>query len=192
MKLKTLNVDYIQKSRLFLYPLLGIKRGVSTTPIETYTSWEDKYCFTDNKLICRYYLRDDQDFKIFEEVKLRGNALFHSFHELEDGTGVYIFDLSKIEKDFWKIIRGQYSQLSIPTKNKIKAFFKNKSEHYVYIQSYLDPKNYYPMYAQLYNCELASLKTAKELCSKPDLVKEKLELGVKVMCTQNNPLNLQP
>jgi len=191
MKPKTLNTEYVQKSRLFLYPLLGIKRGVSTTPIEVFMSWGD-YCFTDSKLICQYHNRDDEDFTIFDQVKLSGNTLFHSKHELEDGTVAYVFDLSDFEEDFWKITKGEYSELSTRAKTKIKKFFNSHTEHYVYIQSYLDPKKYYTMFAELYGCEIKALQDAKELCSKPNLTKEKLELGVKVMRGENIPLNLQP
>jgi hypothetical protein len=190
MKLKTLNTEYVQKSRLFLYPLLGIKRGVSTTPIEVYMSWRD-YCFTDSMLICQYHNRDDEDFRIFDQVKLSGNPLFHSKHELEDGTVAYVFDLKKYEEDFWKVTKGNYSDLSTSAKAKIRRFFNSHTEHYVYIQSYLNPKKYYGMYTELLGCELSALKKSVELCSKPDLEKEKLELGVKIMSTEDNPVNLQ-
>lgn len=192
MKIKSLNKDYIQKSRLFLYPLLDIKRGVSVTPIQTYMSWTDKYCFTDSKLICKYYIREDREFKMFEEVKLLGNPLFHEFFESEEeGVGVYVFDMSGIEKDFWRITTGKYSELSKKSKNRILAFFRSHTNHYVYIQSYLEPEKYHGMYAEILNCKLSALKTAHELCSKPDLEQETLELGIKIMNSENNPLNLQ-
>jgi len=190
MKLKTLNTEYVQKSRLFLYPLLGIKRGVSTTPIEVYMSWGD-YGFADSKLICKYHNRDDEDFRIFDDVKLTGNTLFHSKHELEDGTIAYVFDLDIFKDDFWKVVKGEYSDLSNPAKTMIRKFFNSHTEHYVYIQSYLNPKKYYAMFAELLNCEVGSLQDAKELCSKPDLTKEKLELAEKIMSTEDNPVNLQ-
>lgn len=191
MKIKTLNTDYIQKSRLFLYPQLGIKRGVSVTPIQTYMSWGDKYCFTDSKFICQYYLRDDQEFHIFEQTKLLGNPLFHSKHEMEDETGLYIFNMKSIEEDFWKVVTGKYSQMSDKSKRKILNFFRSHTRHFAYIQSYMDPKKYYAMYAEILNCKMSALKTAGELCSKPDLEKEKLELGIKIMNLEDNPLNLQ-
>lgn len=192
MPAKNLNKSYIQKSRLFLYPLLGIKRGVSVTPIEVYTSWEGRYCFTDARLLCRYHDRDDPDFKIFDEVKLSGNTLFQEKHELEDGTLVYVFDLSKYHKDFWRVITGQYSELSKATKKQILKFFEGNTNHYVYIKSYLQPADYYEMYRDILGCDLDALKHAVELCSKPDLNKELLELSVKVMHNENNPVNLQP
>lgn len=191
MKIKTLNTEYIQKSRLFLYPLLDIKRGVSVTPIQTYMSWKDKYCFTDSKLICKYYLRDDTDFKLFEKVKLLGNPLFHEFIPIDDEVGAYVFDMSGIEPDFWRITTGKYSELSKKSKAKILSFFRSHTKHFVYIQSYLEPEKFHTMYAEVLNCNLSSLKAAHELCSIPNLEKETLETGVKIMNSKNNPLNLQ-
>jgi len=192
MKIKSLNKDYIQKSRLFLYPLLGIKRGVSVTPVQTYMSWKDKYCFTDSKLVCKYYLREDTDFKVFEEVKLLGNPFFHAFYPLDEDTGVYVFDLSSLGEDFWKVTRGEYSQLSNVSKENIRSFFKSNTQHYGFIQSYLDPKSYHAMYKEMLNCKIEALKTAHELCSKPDLDLETLETEIKIMTRENNPLNLPP
>ena len=59
MAIKSLYKDYFQKSRIFMYPLLNIKRGSSVTPIETYMSWSEQFSIYDKKLICLYYLRDD-------------------------------------------------------------------------------------------------------------------------------------
>ena len=50
MEIKSLIGTYIQKSRLFVYPMLGIRRGVSVTPVQTYLCWPNKYDITDNKL----------------------------------------------------------------------------------------------------------------------------------------------
>lgn len=191
MKINSLYRDYIQKSRLFLYPLLEIKRGVSVTPIQTYMSWRDKYCYTDSKLICQYHLRDDDDFKLFEKVKLLGNPLFHAFHLLEDGTGAYVFDFAKQQDEFWKVTTGKYSTLDIKNKRKILSFFKSHSAHYAYIESYLEPKKYFPMYSEILNVKVKTLREVGELCSIPDLEKENLEIGIKIMSLSDNPLNLQ-
>jgi hypothetical protein len=43
MVIKSLYKDYFQKSRVFLYPALEIKRGGSVTPVETYISWKNNY-----------------------------------------------------------------------------------------------------------------------------------------------------
>ena len=67
MAITSLYKDYFQKSRIFMYPILEIKRGASVTPIETYLSWEDQYSLCDRKLICHYHLRDDSEFTVFEK-----------------------------------------------------------------------------------------------------------------------------
>jgi hypothetical protein len=38
MVINTLYDKYFQKSKIFLYPLLGIKRGINIIPQETYLS----------------------------------------------------------------------------------------------------------------------------------------------------------
>jgi len=190
MKIKSLYRDYIQKSRLFLYPLLDIKRGVSVTPIQTFMAWDEHYCFTDSKFICQYHLRNDQDFKIFEDVKLKGNPLFHSFHELEDGTGAYVFDFSSMEEEFWKVVSGKYSTLNPSNKEKIRQFFKTSVHHAAYIESYITPKNYYGMYSEILGVPIKHFKKCGELCEKPDLVAEKLIISTKVMKSENIILNL--
>ena len=90
MKITSIRKSYIQKSKLFLYPLLGIKRGVSVTPVQTYMAWKDIYTVNDCKLIAVYHLRDDNQFKEFEENKLLGNAMFEEFFELDNDDAAYV------------------------------------------------------------------------------------------------------
>ena len=66
MALNSVYTKYFQKSKVFLYPLLGIKRGVSVVPIETYISWKGYYNSEDMKLICVYDVRTDEEYKNFE------------------------------------------------------------------------------------------------------------------------------
>ena len=39
--MKKLHKDYIQKSRIFLYPSLDIRRGTLVKPVQTYVAWEE-------------------------------------------------------------------------------------------------------------------------------------------------------
>lgn len=103
MKINSIYPNYIQKSRLFLYPLLGIKRGGSVTPKETYMSWDNVYTLDDNKLIVVYHLRDDSEFKRFED-NVQKNKYFETFFELDDETGAYVFDFNDLKSDYKKII----------------------------------------------------------------------------------------
>jgi hypothetical protein len=180
MRLKNIYPEYIQKSRLFLYPILNIRRGSSVTPIQTYMSWDNVYTTNDCKFIVVYHLRDDADFKAHEE-KLIKHKLFDGFFELDDGTGAYIFDFSELESQYKNIINGKYSKLADAYKAKILLFFRNHSKHHTYIESYLYPEKYFRDYAKILNVETSLLKQVGELCSLPDLTKEKLEVKSKVL-----------
>ena len=48
---------YFQKSRSFLYPVLGIKKKSSVIPSGTYVSIKDKIGPEDMKLICTFKKR---------------------------------------------------------------------------------------------------------------------------------------
>lgn len=191
MVIKTLFNDYVQKSRLFLYPLLNIKKGGSVTPIETYVSWKDQYDITDYKYICVYHLRNDPEFRMFEKLKLIGNPLFYDFKQLEENQGAYVFDFSDAKEDWDNFIVGHYSKLSDAHKSSIKAFFKNSGSSYSYMESYLHPDRFYKMYAELLaekkdRAEMEeSLKAAVELCDKPDWKLETLIAKVKDLEIRN-------
>lgn len=196
-RIKSLYREYTQKSLIFLYPLLGIKRGSSTKPIGAYLSWANKYSEADCKFICVYHLRDDREFRVFEEVKLRGNKYFHEFFELEDGKGAYVFDFSEQDVDFWYIVRGKYSRLTKQHKATIMEFFKNHRADAAYIETYLYPKKYHKMYAGLLCCDVKdiprmvkSIKKTGELCSAPDLEKETLTAKVKDLDISSINVNL--
>jgi hypothetical protein len=76
MVIDALYKKYFQKSKIFLYPLLDIKRGTSVVPTETYVSWNDKCNSEDMKLVCVYQTRTDLEYVKFEKnVLLKHNRL---------------------------------------------------------------------------------------------------------------------
>lgn len=180
--------DYFQKSKVFLHPALGIKKGMSIDPIETYFSWEGEVKITDNKLVCLHHIRDDDEFIAYEERYLLNNPLFEVFIEVEDNKAIYIFDFEEYAEDFKAVIEGRYSQISQRLKDKIKHVYGKASNNYAYIKSYLYPEYYIEDYARLlspqekYVEEMEGiLMDVGELCSKPDLKKENLEILVKAL-----------
>lgn len=179
MAIKTLYKDYFQKSRIFLYPILEIKRGSSVTPIETYVCWDEQYSPEDMKLICLYHLRNDADFVRFEKEKLLGNKYFMEFKEVEDNKAVYIFDFSVFGNDWMNIVKGRYSKLSSAYKRKIENFYGRRDSNYAYIESFLYPDKYYSMYSEIIGVPIDLLKEVGELCSKLDLEKETLKASIK-------------
>ena len=143
-------------------------------------SWEGVYKIEDCKMICNYHIRKDKEFKLFEEVKLLGNKLFEDYFELEDGTSVYVFDFKKEYPSHYDIIaKGTYSKLPNDYKNNVLQFFKNNVKNHNMIRSYLHPMKYYEQYATLYKVEIDLLKEVTELCSKPDLILESLNIKKK-------------
>ncbi len=181
LKIKSLYKDYFQKSKVFLYPALGIKKAVSVTPIKTYVSWESKYAPGDMRLICLYHLRNDLDYKVFEKNKLFGNPLFENFWEIEAETpqAVYVFNFEQYKADWQFFLKGKYSQFSPELKKKISEYCDKATANYTYVESYLYPERFYEIYSQMLLVSIESLKIAGELCDKPDLPKEILTAKLK-------------
>lgn len=180
----SLHAEYFSKSRVFLYPMLDIKRDFSIKPIKTYTAWKGKYDHQDCKLICLYDLRDDQQFLRFEKIKLLGSPYFEEFHESLNKVGVYVFDFSKLKKDWDCYINGKYSQFSPELKTAVQKHFE-KSNFKYHVDSFLNPKNYYEVYSDLLKCDIKALKDVGELCSKPDLELECVDIPIKQLTISN-------
>lgn len=178
MVIKTLYTDYFQKSRVFLYPALGIKKGGSVTPIETYMCWKGHYSIEDAKLSCLYHMRNDMDFKNFEQVKLFGNRSFHDFKQVEDKKGVYVFDFSDNMSNWAAVITGKYSTLTNDYKKLIRQFVGLNSPELPYIDSFLFPERHFKIYSQLMGVEESLLKEVGELCSLPNIELETLDISV--------------
>jgi hypothetical protein len=178
MAIKAIYRKYFQKSKIFLYPLLDIKRGSSVIPSETYISWNDAYTTEDNKLVCLYKNRDDDEYINFEKnILLKHNRLF-DYIKIDDENNIFIFDFSDLKDDWLKFSNGKYSKFNDKTKYKILNFFDKNSGNYIYISSYLNPKDYYEDYAELLAVPIKILEEVGELCNKPDLDKENLLIKV--------------
>ena len=177
-KITSMYKDYFQKSRIFLYPALEIKRGVSVTPIMTYIAWKDCYGIEDNKLCSLYHLRDDHEFRIFEKQRLLGNKLYHDFKQVDTEKGVYIFDFSHCKKDWEAFINGKYSEFTEEHKVKILDYIGNTTPNYPYVESFLYPEKYFKMYAEMMGVNEKHLKRVGQLCSKPDFDQETLEMSI--------------
>lgn len=178
MVIDALYRKYFQKSKIFLYPLLGIKRGTSVVPKETYVCWNNTVHSEDMKLVCVYHSRTDQEYLQFEKnVILKHNRLI-DLVKADDNTLVVTFNFSDLSSDWMYFLNGKYSKIDINTKRKILDFFDKKSGNYAYVESYLFPEKHYETYARILEVDVAMLKSVGELCDKPDLDKEKLLIEV--------------
>jgi hypothetical protein len=176
---KKLYSKYTQKSRMFLYPLLGIRRGSAVIPIESYVSVAGIIKPEDHKLVCLYHLRTDLEFRQFEKNKLQNNPRFENFYEIEDNKGLYVFDFSDRPALWNCFINGKYSMIDTDSKKQILDFFNNNPANRDLINSYLNPENYFSEYAKYLNVDVKLLREVGELCSLPDFEKETLKADVK-------------
>jgi len=177
MALNSVYKKYFQKSKVFLYPILGIKRGVSVIPVETYIGWQGYYGSEDMKLICVYDIRTDEEYKNFEKNILLTHSRLCDFVKV-NSQAVLTFDFSDLGDDWAHFINGRYSKISLNLKQKILGFFDKYSGNYAYMHSYLLPEKYFSNYAELLNVDVSMLIEVGELCTKPDLGKETLIMEV--------------
>ena len=177
MALNSVYKKYFQKSKVFLYPLLGIKRGVSVVPVETYFSWEGYYNSEDMKLICVYDIRTDEEYVLFEKNTLLKHNRLSDYIKV-NSQAIFTFDFSDMGDDWFHFINGRYSKISLELKQKILNFFDKYSGNYAYMHSYLIPVKYFSNYAELLDVEPEMLIKVGELCSIPDTAKETLQMEV--------------
>jgi hypothetical protein len=176
MAIDALYRDYFQKSKVLLYPLLGIKRGSTAVPEQTYLSWSEHLAPEDMKLIALYPARTDSEYLMFEKNVLLKHNRVCDYIKLNDTNTVVTFDFSDLKDDWHKFLNGQYSKLDIKLKRKIRDHFDKNTGTYTYIDSYLFPERYFSLYADLLGTTEDILRSVGELCSKPDLEKETLLL----------------
>ena len=172
MAIKSVYNKYFQKSKVFLYPLLGIKRGAIVVPSETYVAWDPFYKAEDVKLVCLYHPKEKDEYKKFEEKVLLKHNRLHDLKVIDGNNKLFVFDFSDIEDDWKHFINGKYSKIKPKTKGKIKDFFDVHSANYAYMNSYLYPDKYFGEYAECLDVNVELLEVVGELCAKPDLSKE--------------------
>ena len=165
--------EYFQKSKVFLYPLLRIKKNVPFTPAETYICWDGVYGVEDIKFLCVYNVEINDKFKTFE-AGLKNNILFEEYHKLSDDTHLYVFDFSPFKKDFEMFVKGKYSQFSAISKDAIEDFFGKNGKIASFVTAFLFPDIYHAEYAKELNVPVSVIESVYELCNKPNMNKETL------------------
>lgn len=176
-QLKKLYGKYFQKSKSFLYPVLGIRKDSMYPPIQTYMAWEGTFSLTDQKLIATYYMRDDdKTWDAFLLNTIMRNKFFSEYHEGNADVLAVSYDLSLIGDDFKKVMFGQYSKLSKVLKGKIREFYGYNSPEWAYMESFLFPDKYIPVYSKILDVDEKHIRHTGELCDKPNLESETLKL----------------
>lgn len=136
---------YIQKSRIFLLPLTGIRKDKIYRPVNTYiasptlvsTDYPNGLTIQDETLILTYSKEYEMNeinsinklkinnpinnWERFETDVLMSNRNFTGFYESQDEC-IYTFDLSDWSSDWTNFINGSYSKFSPDAKKRIIDF----------------------------------------------------------------------
>ena len=174
--MKQIYKEYFQKSKVFLYPLLGIRKGIRFVPIQTYISW-DNMNLNENKFLCLYSIDTQckqtlKQFEVFKELHITCHSKYEQYHKINDEMHLFVFNFSHLKKDLIKFKEGKYSKFTEGTKIKILNFFGKIGTITDYVESYLYPEHFYEIYSEILNIPIETLVEVGELCDKPDLKEE--------------------
>lgn len=183
---------YFQKSKVFLYPLLGIAKGQTYVPVETYICWQDAFDYTDYRFISVYNSIRSTEYIIFEDVVLKQNKMFDSYYKLSNDRHLYIFNIESYKHDFNMFVDGKYSKFSSNAKNKISNYFSSSKGISKNIKSFLYPEEFHSNYAKSLDVDLSIIKEVHEVCSKPDMKKECLieKIPNEIQLLKDNSISL--
>lgn len=165
---------YIQRSRLFLYPLLEIPFHSNVKPLMTYLAESEDNLGEVQSIILKY-TREHTD----EYYNFRNNLLLHprfKKHKVTIKYDIVILDLSDYKDDIQFLIEGKYSMFSEEVKRKIKTFYNEKELGASIIDSYLYPESYHQYYANYYSVPIEMIKEAHETFGPPIMSKEIIKL----------------
>jgi hypothetical protein len=166
--------DYFQKSKVFLYPLLKIRKGVTHVPVQTYIAWENVFTLNDNKFLCEYKTKMNSGFKKFIVDYLQNHELFEDYIKLDNNRHLFIFNYKSLSFDFNNFIKGEYSNISLSSKIDIIDFFQSQEKILSYIKGFLQPNTVHEKYAEELKVDVELIKNIHEVCDPPNLEKETL------------------
>lgn len=179
--MKRLYADYFQKSKVFLFPILGIAKKSSIQVSETYVTWQDLYQELDKKLICVYEDVNTEAFMAFEAKVLLSSPIYYAHRRTIDGRGIYVFNMEVLKEDWSHFVTGSYSQMSKTLKDAILRYYGTKSTEYEYVRSFLYPEEFFHVYAKLLDVDQKLLEEVGELCDKYNPELENLNISVELL-----------
>lgn len=174
-----INTEYVQRSKIFIYPFLYIPSSCLVSPENTYISWiKDGEVFIDKedaKLICVYNNIIGENERRDEKKYLLLNQKFLGVYSLENKKTAYVFKIERadIEKEWKTFLNGKYSLLSTVGKYTIVKHYAEEPMK-SYIDVYFNPNKYYNDYSEILDIPVHILSDRVELLSKPDIIKETL------------------
>ena len=166
--------DYFQKSKVFMYPLLGYKKGIGHVPRQTYIALEDVYSIDDTMFMCLYQTPMTKKFILFLEKHVFSHQHFYKHIKLSERRHLIVYDFTSLKFDYDNFIKGKYSNISIDSKINILDYFGDDDKVSEYVHSFLSPQESHEEYAEFLNVSVRQLKDVHEICTPPDLEKETL------------------
>lgn len=187
---------YIQKSKIFLLPLTGLRKDRIYRPTNTYISGRELISkqfpsgisIQDETLIVLFskdYERKENEsvaklkvnspfgnWEKYETETLFSNRNFSDFYEAEDDY-IYTFNLSDWSKDWTSFLNGSYSNFTSDAKELIIQFrwkalaADEQKKLYCYLYPYKD--ECISCFAKELGMRIEDLAKSHELCSKPQL-----------------------
>lgn len=178
MKLTSLYNKYFQKSKVFLFPLTGLRKKDDFNPSFCGLSLDGIYTFSDLKLIVVYDIPSNpKQFYTFLNKKVKKSTIYETHFLNNDKTKeIVIFDLKIYKKELVHFYNGQYSKLSKHVKKSIMNYYGYDTTAWILIESYLNPESYFEDYAVLLGVSVRDIKTVGQLCDEPNLEKETIKL----------------
>lgn len=191
-KLKSVYSKYFQKSRSFLFPILGLKKNATYAPLYVHLAWENMFTIEDKMLLVSYKKFNDLNWEKYLVETLMASQMFNDYHETDESDIVVVsFDLKIIAEDYDKVLEGKYSKISKLLKKKIRDFYIYNSPEWAYMESFLFPEDYYGMYSKLLNVEEEHILYTGQLCDLPDLDKETLKLKPYAKINDVDQINME-
>lgn len=168
-----LHQHYIQKSKVILYPLLGILKDLKSMQHETYLGYKDIVSIDEPSIVMIL----DKTATSFEDdlAIAESNSVYVGTIDEDDTIKVLKFSLEEYANLYALFCKGQYSHFYSRHKEVIVDYYsKRKIEGFalMLIKSHLYPQDYYELYAEWYKTTIDVLEQAVETLSKPDLEKE--------------------
>lgn len=190
--MKFVYTQYFQKSKVFLYPLLKLKKGIPFVPVETYICWDGVYGIDDFKYLCVYHSDRNDKFLEFESSYLLDHKMLDNKFSIDKDKQLYVFNLKGYKYDFQRFLEGKYSKFSMGAQSLILNYFGSVGNISEYILSVFDPEDYHDKYAEALDVPIKSIQDVYEVCSVPDLEKETLFAKVpeQIELFKNNSIHL--
>ncbi len=168
--------NYFQKSRVFCYSVLGIKKGISHPPEECYMALKDYYKYEDCKLILHYKNCYTKNFQLFSENVLQNCSLFEKVIVLNTNEKLYVFDFTIHKRDWMRILNGQYSKISHAYKKAIESFYAKDPTNLCLVSKIIYPFRYYSEFASIVEVPCNIVKEVGEVIDLPDRIKEEFHI----------------